>query len=366
MAEMEKHDSPGSESPSRIENISASEKQMHSTFVVPTASEEAAVIRKLDYRLLPLVFVLYSLAVLDRSNLGNARLAGMTKDINLEGNRYNLLGTIFYIAYICSQWLCMGWKQFSPHKWCAFCVFFWGFIATIQATAFSWGGLMACRFFLGIAEACFGPGVPLYLSYFYPRDKIGFRHGVFISGAAMANAYGGALAYGISQIKGSVAPWRILFIIEGAPTCLFAIVVWFYLPDSILKAPFLTDREKDIALHMTARNQRIDVDKQTGVRLKEMLMGMKGSCWRSHQQLPNADDKTQTLPRGAAHYAILAAMFPSPLFPSSCQRSSRRWALSQRFSPKASLLRHTSSASSRSLRSVISPIAFRCEVLSAL
>lgn len=46
---------------------------------------------------------------------------------------------------------------------------------------------MTCRFFLGVAEAAFGPGVPLYLSFFYPREKVGFRHGVFISGAAMAN-----------------------------------------------------------------------------------------------------------------------------------------------------------------------------------
>ena len=60
-------------------------------------------IRKLDWRLLPLVFILYSLSVLDRSNLGNARLAGMENDIDLRGHRYNLLGTIFYIAYIISQ-----------------------------------------------------------------------------------------------------------------------------------------------------------------------------------------------------------------------------------------------------------------------
>jgi hypothetical protein len=67
-------------------------------FVPPSAAEESAVIRKLDWHLLPLVFVLYSLSVLDRSNLGNAKLAGMTKDINLTGNRYNWLGTLFYIA----------------------------------------------------------------------------------------------------------------------------------------------------------------------------------------------------------------------------------------------------------------------------
>lgn len=169
----------------------------------------------------------------------------------------------------------MGWKHFPPHRWCAFCVFLWGFVATIQATAFNWGGLMTCRFFLGVAEAMFGPGVPLYLSFFYPREKVGFRHGVFLSGAAMANAYGGALAYGISQITGTVAPWRLLFIIEGAPTCLFAIPCWFFIPDSIAKAKFLNDREKEIAMHMTARNQRLDVDKQQGIRVKEALEGIK-------------------------------------------------------------------------------------------
>ena len=69
----------------------------------PSAKEEAAVIRKLDRRLPPIVFLLYSLAVLDRSNLGSAKLAGMEDDIDLSGNRYSPLGTVFYIAYIFSQ-----------------------------------------------------------------------------------------------------------------------------------------------------------------------------------------------------------------------------------------------------------------------
>jgi hypothetical protein len=66
--------------------------------LVFTQKEEDAVHRKIDYRLLPLVFVLYSLAVLDRSNLGNAKLAGLEKAIDLGGWRYNWLGTIFYLA----------------------------------------------------------------------------------------------------------------------------------------------------------------------------------------------------------------------------------------------------------------------------
>ncbi|KAI9722552.1 MAG: hypothetical protein M1828_004547 [Chrysothrix sp. TS-e1954] len=242
----------------------------------PTAGEEAAIIRKLDYRLLPFVFVLYSLSVLDRSNIGNAKLAGLEKDVNLSGNRYNWLGTLFYIAYILFQWTTFGWKQFPAHIWGAFVVFFWGFIATVQAGVTGWGGLMTCRFFLGIAESMYGPGIPLYLSYFYPRDKIGFRHGVFISGAAMANAYGSALAYGITQINGTLAPWRILFLIEGLPTCALAVFAWFFLPDSIAKARFLTEREKTIATRFVARHQKVEEGKaKTGLRPQEVLQAFK-------------------------------------------------------------------------------------------
>ena len=212
----------------------------------------------------------------------------MTKDINLAGIRYNWLGTIFYIAYILSQPLTIGWKQFKPHYWCATAVFLWvskqakkhklflmlkqGTIATVQAAASSWSGLMVCRAILGIAEAMFGPGVPLYLSYFYPRARIGFRHGVFISGSALANAYGSTLAYGITQIKGSLGPWRILFLIEGLPTILLAVWTFFFLPDSIMAAKFFNQREKEICAHMVGRNQIVEEgENKAGARWKELL-----------------------------------------------------------------------------------------------
>lgn len=242
-------------------------------FVPPTAAEEAAVIRKLDWRLLPFVLVLYSLSILDRSNLGNAKLAGMTKAINLTGLRYNWLGTIFYIAYILFQWQTSLWKQFKPHIWATWCILFWGIISTVQAATHNWTGLMFCRFLLGIAEAGFGPGVPLYLTFFYPKDKIGLRQGVFISGAALANAYGGALAYGITQIKGSIGAWKILFLIEGLPTICLAPIAFFFLPDSISSAKFLTDREKAIAAHIVARNQTLDEGHKDGLRSHELLAG---------------------------------------------------------------------------------------------
>lgn len=133
---------------------------------------------------------------------------------------------------------------------------------------------MVCRFFLGIAEGMFGPGVPYYLSFFYPRDKIGFRHGIFVAGAAMANAYGGALAYALSHIKHGIAPWKLLFIIEGLPTVCLAVVTWFWLPDNLATARFLNERQKQVASVFVARNQQADPS-GTGFKLKECLAAFR-------------------------------------------------------------------------------------------
>lgn len=110
---------------------------------------ERRVIRKMDMRIVPLVTALYVLAFLDRSNIGNARIAGMTKDLHLAGNGYQWLLTIFYIAYIIFEFQTLMWKIVPPHMWLAFVVLSWGIIATVQSSTTSWSGMMACRFFLG-------------------------------------------------------------------------------------------------------------------------------------------------------------------------------------------------------------------------
>lgn len=84
-----------------IEDVERQKEQVEARLNRFTHEEEEAVIRKLDWHLMPLIFVLYSLSVLDRSNLGNAKIAGMSKDIDIAGNRYAWLGTIFYISCKC-------------------------------------------------------------------------------------------------------------------------------------------------------------------------------------------------------------------------------------------------------------------------
>jgi len=129
---------------------------------------------------------------------------------------------------------------------------------------------MVCRIMLGIIEAMYGPGVPLYLSFFYPREKIGLRTGIFLSGSALANAYGGALAYGIAQAKGSIGPWRILFIVEGVPTCLIAVLAWFIVPDSPATAYFLKGRDREVAIELSLR-QPGDRTETKGLQWNQVL-----------------------------------------------------------------------------------------------
>lgn len=247
---------------------------------VPTEAEKAAYIRKLDWHLMPVIFLIYMLSVLDRSNLGNAHVAGLDEGIGLVGNQYNMLGTVFYIGYIVSMWTVVGWKHFPAHIWCACVVLGWSALSSLQASVQNYAGLVTIRFILGVFEAMYA-GVPVYLSFFYPKHNVGFRQGIFISGSALANAYGGALGSAILLIKSRVPSWRILFLIEGLPTMLMTIVAFFLLPDSIREAKFLTQREKDVAAYCVSEGQVADTEEgqHTGVRLKELLAGLRD--WRS-------------------------------------------------------------------------------------
>ncbi|KAI1341272.1 major facilitator superfamily transporter [Xylariaceae sp. FL0016] len=208
---------------------------------------ERRVRRKIDRVLIPLVMGLYLVAFLDRSNIGNAQTAGMGKDLGFNDDQYQWLLTIFYIPYILFEWCALMWKAVPPHIWAFCCVIVWGLASTLQAAAFNWQGLMACRFFLAMAEAGYGPGVPYLLSFFYRRHELGFRCGIFLSAAPLATTFAGALAYGITSGHPSIANWRLLFIVEGIPSILLAFAAYRFMPDSADTARFLNEEEREVA-----------------------------------------------------------------------------------------------------------------------
>ncbi|PWY91837.1 MFS general substrate transporter [Aspergillus sclerotioniger CBS 115572] len=230
---------------------------------------EARLVRKLDLRVPTLLGFLYLLSLLDRSNIGNAKIAGMEEDLHLTGSRYTWLLTIFYISYTLFEFLALMWKVMPPHRWAAITVMTWGIVATCQAATQSWGGMMALRFLLGMSEAAFGPGSPYLLSFFYRRQELGLRCGMFLSAAPLANCFAGALAYGITSGHAKIANWRLLFIVEGSPSLLAAFLAWFYLPDHPASARFLTEEEKAVARARSLRRSG-ESERVTGINWKEL------------------------------------------------------------------------------------------------
>ncbi|KAI0403252.1 major facilitator superfamily domain-containing protein [Xylaria palmicola] len=259
---------------------------------------ERRVVRKIDLHLIPLVMSLYLVAFLDRSNIGNAQVAGMGEDLGLSDDQYQWLLTIFYIPYIVFEWTALMWKAVPPHWWAFACVLVWGIASTLQAAAYNWSGLMASRFFLATAEAGFAPGIPYLLSFFYKRRELGVRCGFYVSAAPLATTFAGALAYGITSGHPAIANWRLLFIVEGIPSVLLAFVAFKYMPDSADTAHFLNEEEKQVAKTRALQQTGSEGTARIGhVNIKETLHALRDiktwipplmyfSCNVSYSSLP--------------------------------------------------------------------------------
>ena len=185
----------------------------------------------------------------------------MEKDLSLDGDKYDWLLTIFYIAYILSEPLILMFKVVPAQTWVAILVFGWGVAATAQAGTHSWGGMMACRFFLAVFEAGYGPAAIYVLSFFYLRKEVGLRVGIFFSAAPLATCFAGALAYGITAGHSHLANWRLLFLVEGIPVLIMSVVSYFAMPNSPHEAWFLNDEEKRVAaargIRQTGNEKRV-------------------------------------------------------------------------------------------------------------
>ncbi len=128
--------------------------------------------------------------------------------------------------------------------------------------------MMACRFFLGISEVGFGPGIPHLLSFFYLRHEVWVRIAVFLSAAPLATTFSGALAYGITSGNPHIAKSRLLFLVEGLPTICMAPVAYLFLPDTPDKARFLNEEEKKVIV------------KARGVRQVGRVKRVGGMVWK--------------------------------------------------------------------------------------
>lgn len=137
---------------------------------------EKQVWRKLDMWILPVVAMFYFLSFLDRSNIGNARVAGLQKDLKMTNKEYSIALTVTYVPYIVAELPSnLLLKTVGPNLMLPTMLTLWGVVTALQGVVQTYGGLLACRFFLGLLEGGVFPGLVLYLSFFYPRHQLQWR-----------------------------------------------------------------------------------------------------------------------------------------------------------------------------------------------
>ncbi|CAJ2512037.1 Uu.00g076620.m01.CDS01 [Anthostomella pinea] len=207
--------------------------------------------RKVDVHLLPLLILMYLLNFLDRNNLSQARLGTLEQDLGMTGTDYNLATSILFVGYLLMQLPSnLLLTRLPPSIYLGVAMTIWGAISAAQAATHSFGGLVACRFFLGFAEAPFFPGAIFLMSSWYTRSELAVRIAWFYSGSSLANAFGGLLGAGVlGNLDGAhgISGWRWLFIIEGTITIGAAITAAFILPNYPATTKWLTPEERAYA-----------------------------------------------------------------------------------------------------------------------
>ena len=139
--------------------------------VVPVTSASVAIdpaaerrlVWKFDLRILPTLAIMYLFNALDKSNLGNAKTAGLEKDLHLKGDDYNLILSIFFIPYVLAGPIVgMASKKYGPSRTLPLMMLCFGFSTLMIVVVRNFGGLLACRWFLGMAEGGFFPSIIFY------------------------------------------------------------------------------------------------------------------------------------------------------------------------------------------------------------
>ncbi|KAM5444684.1 High-affinity nicotinic acid transporter [Microsporum ferrugineum] len=210
---------------------------------------ERKLMAKIDLYILPMLSILYLLAFLDRVNIGNAVIFGLKKDLGItSGTQYNTALTIFFVPYVLFEIPSnLLLKKFKPHVWLSLCMFAFGLITCLQGITTNYAGILATRFFLGLAETGMFPGCFYLMGMWYKRSEAQKRFSFFFSSTTLAGAFGGLLASGIGKMGGlrGYNGWRWLFILEGAFTCVVAAIWFFLIPDFPEDVKWLTEEERE-------------------------------------------------------------------------------------------------------------------------
>ncbi|MGK5078784.1 MFS transporter [Janthinobacterium sp. HLX7-2] len=216
--------------------------------VAARAKAEKQVVAKVSRRLLWFIFLLFVFSFLDRINIGFAGLT-MMQDLGLTSTQFGLATTMFYIAYICfgipSN---VVLARVGARRWIGTIMIAWGLASTATMFATSPKTLYLLRVLVGITEAGFLPGMLLYLTFWFPPIYRARANALFMIAMPVTAALGSAVSGYILGLDGAMGlkGWQWLFMLEGMPSAVLGLVVFYYLDDKPQDAKWLSSSDKEV------------------------------------------------------------------------------------------------------------------------
>jgi sugar phosphate permease len=192
-------------------------------------------------RLIPVVFITYSLAYLDRANFGFAAAGGMAIDLNITPSTSSLLGSLFFLGYFFFQIPgALYAANNSAKKLIFWSLIFWGLLATATGLISNINVLIVIRFMLGVVESAVMPAMLIFLSRWFTKSERSIANTFLILGNPVTMLWMSILSGYLINTVG----WRWMFIIEGVPAVIWAFFWWRLVDDTPKKANWLTEAEK--------------------------------------------------------------------------------------------------------------------------
>jgi len=213
-------------------------------YAVPTG---ARTIQKIRFRILPFVFALFVVALIDRNNIGFAALT-MNKELAISSQQFGFIFGIFFFGYflfeIPSNLLL---HQIGARVWIARILLTWGLVAMLTGFVHTVQQLYIARFVLGLAEAGYFPGIILYLTYWFPQREQARALALFMIGIPVTTILGAPVSgFILDHVHWlGISSWRWLLILEGAPAIVCGAVTYLLLPGGPQEARFLDPEEKE-------------------------------------------------------------------------------------------------------------------------
>ncbi|KAF8856110.1 MFS general substrate transporter [Acephala macrosclerotiorum] len=223
------------------------------------------VLRKIDLYILPFLCITYGLQFLDKTTLGYSSVFGIITDNHLVGQDYSWTSSIFYFGYMFAEYPGVALLQRFPiAKFLGINIIIWASILMLTATCSSFASLATVRFLLGVFEATISPGFVAITGIWWTRQEQASRSAIWISFLGFFGTIGGLITFGIGHIEGSLATWKLIFLILGAFTVIWGVLFIVVVPDNPASARWLSEDEKVVAI------QRV-VENKTGTKTKTFV-----------------------------------------------------------------------------------------------